>query len=104
MSTFSLEQISKTGILDAKLILRQYKQDLMARFMENKFINPKIKQKQTAKEMGYSDSTLKHGNAIKMDSPYGLMGPKRTQMAPNRLKRPQRNPLKGLSLLSMWTL
>ena len=35
-NTFSLEQISKTGNLDANLILRQYKLDLMSRFMEKK--------------------------------------------------------------------
>ena len=33
-NTFSLEQISKTGNLNADLILRQYKLDIMARFMQ----------------------------------------------------------------------
>ena len=33
-NTFSLDQISKTGNHDSNLINRQYKQDLMARFME----------------------------------------------------------------------
>ena len=45
-NTFSLEQISKTGNLDANLILRQYKLDIMARFMETKSNNPKLTQKQ----------------------------------------------------------
>ena len=35
-NTFSLEQISKTGNLNADLILRQYKLDIMARFMQRK--------------------------------------------------------------------
>ena len=39
--TFSLQQISQTGNLDSNLILRQYKFDLMARFMEIKSNNPK---------------------------------------------------------------
>ena len=43
-NTFSLEQLSKTFSLDSYLILRQYKLDLMARFMEIKSMNPKLEQ------------------------------------------------------------
>ena len=46
---FSLEQISRTGNLDANLIIHQHKLDLMARFMETKFINPKTKQRKYQK-------------------------------------------------------
>ena len=49
MNTFSLEQISKTANVDFNLILRQNKLDLMARFMEKKFVNPKLRQDQIAK-------------------------------------------------------
>ena len=35
-NSFSLEQIFKTGNLDANLTSRQYKLDLMARFMDIK--------------------------------------------------------------------
>ena len=42
--TFSLEQISRTGNLDANLILCRHKLGLMARFMEIKSINPNMKQ------------------------------------------------------------
>ena len=52
MNTFSLAQISKTGNRDSNLILRQYKLDLKARFMESKSVNPKFKQNQIAKELG----------------------------------------------------
>ena len=57
-NTFSVDQIPRTGTLDAKLILHQHKLDLMARFMEIKGINPKLKQKELAKELGYSSFTL----------------------------------------------
>ena len=57
-NTFCLEQISKTGNLDSNLILRHYKLDLMARFMEIKFLNPKLRQDQVAKDLGSSSSTL----------------------------------------------
>ena len=42
-NTFSIQQISQTGNLDYNLILRQYKLDLMARFMEIKTCEAKIK-------------------------------------------------------------
>ena len=43
----------------------------MARFMEMKSNNPKLTQKEIAKELGYSDSTLKrYRNDINMQSPY----------------------------------
>ena len=48
---FSLEQTSKTSNLDSNLILRQYKLDLKAWFMEIKSINPKLRQDQIAKEL-----------------------------------------------------
>ena len=56
--TFSLEQISRTGEVDANSILRQHKLGLMARFLEMKTVNPKMKQKEIAKDLGYSSSTL----------------------------------------------
>ena len=69
MSTFFLEEISKTVNLDANLLLRQYKLDLMSRFMKIKSINQILTQKQIAK--GYSDSTLiRYRDDIKMRSPY----------------------------------
>ena len=55
---FSLEQTSKTGSLAINSIFRQYKLDLMARFMENKSINTKLKHSEIAKEVGCSRNTL----------------------------------------------
>ena len=49
-NTFSLEQISKTGDFNADLIMRQYKLDMMAKIIEIKSINPKLKQSEIAKE------------------------------------------------------
>ena len=72
-NNFSLEQISKTDDLDSNLILRQYKLDLMARFMEIKSVNPKLKQNQIAKELGCSSSILRrYRNDINMLSPYRI--------------------------------
>ena len=57
-NTFSLAQISKTRSLDSNRILRQYKLALMARFVEVKSINTKLRQDQIAKDLGCSTSTL----------------------------------------------
>ena len=48
--TFSVEQISETGNLDLNFINRQYKLDLVARFMEIQAVNRRLKQNQIAKE------------------------------------------------------
>ena len=50
MSTFSLERVSETGYLDAKLKLRHCKLHLLSRLMEIKSISPKVTQKRIAKE------------------------------------------------------
>ena len=53
--------------------MRQYELDLMARFMETKSVNPKIKQNQIAEELTYPNSTLqRYRNDINMFSPYGI--------------------------------
>ena len=55
---FFRNQKSKTSNLGCNLNLRQYNLDLMARFLEIKSVNPKIKQKKLAEDLGYSKSTL----------------------------------------------
>ena len=81
--TSSLEQKSKTGTLDSKLILRQHKLDLLARFMEKKAVHTKLKQNQTAKELGCSSSTIqRYRNDINMLSLY--------RIPPNTNKRKQK--------------
>ena len=55
---FSLEQIARTGDLNADLIRRQHELDKMAKFIEIKPINPKLKQPEIDKELALSTSTL----------------------------------------------
>ena len=70
-NSFSLQQISKPGCLDSNLISRQYKINLMAKFMQNKFENPKLKHSEMADQLCYSSSTLKrYRKDISMVSPY----------------------------------
>ena len=55
---FSLQQISQTGNLDRTSLLGQYKFVLMARFMEIKSMNPRLRQDQITKALGGSSGTL----------------------------------------------
>ena len=55
---FSLQQIQKTSNLDANLISRQYKLNLMADFMIVKYENPRMRQSEIANQLGMSSSTL----------------------------------------------
>ena len=72
-NTFSLEQISKSGNLDSNLIFRQYKLDLLARLMDIKNVNSRLRQDQTAKELGCSSSTLqRYRRDLNMLSPYRI--------------------------------
>ena len=72
-NTFSLQQLSRTCNLDAKLISRQYNLNLMADFRRMKYENTKLKQSQIANQLGYSTSTLqRYRNDINMLSPYRI--------------------------------
>ena len=111
-NSFSLQQIQKTSNLEANLISRQYKLNLMADFMKLKYENPRMKQSQIANQLILSSSTLqRYRNDIRMLSPY-RSNPnntnKRTKKAKNTnfdnnthhepdVKRPQRtsNDLKS---------
>ena len=72
-NSFSLQQIQKTSNLDANLISRQYKLNLMADFMRLKYENLKMKQSQLANQIGLSTSTLqRYRNDINLLSPYRI--------------------------------
>ena len=69
-NSFSLQQIQKTSNLDANLISRQKKLNLMADFMRLKNENPKLKQSEIANQIRLSSSTIqRYRNDINMLSP-----------------------------------
>ena len=73
MNNFSLQQIQKTSNLEANLISRQYKLNLMADFMRVKYENPRMRQSEIANQLGMSSSTLqRYRNDINMLSPYRI--------------------------------
>ena len=96
-NNFSLQQLQKTINLDANLISRQYKLNLMADFMKLKYENPRMKQSEIANQLGMSSSTLqRYRNDINMLSPY-RNNPNNVKKRPKKakiddigdLKRPQ---------------
>ena len=72
-NSFSLQQIQKTSNLDAILLSRQNKLNLMADSMRIKYKNQKLKRSQIANRLGYSSSTLQRcRNDVNMFSPYRI--------------------------------
>ena len=85
-NSFSLQQIQKSSNLDANLISRHYKLNLMADFMRVKYENPKLKQSEIANNLGVSSSTLqRYRNDIKMLSPYRI-NPNKTNKRTKKVK------------------
>ena len=90
-NSFFLQQISRTGNLDSKLISRQYKLNLMADFLRVKYEHPKMKQSVIANQLGYSTSTLQgYRNDIKMFSPYRIH-PKNTNKRTKKVSNTNSN-------------
>ena len=72
-SSVSLEQIAKIGDLNADLMTRQYKMDKMAKYMEIKSINSKLKESEIAGELKKSSSTLQRcRRELNMLSPFRI--------------------------------
>ena len=86
-NTFSLQQIQKTSNLDANLISRQFKLNLMADFMRLKYENPKMRQSEIANQLSLSSSTLqRYRNDINMLSPYRI-NPNNTNKPSKKVKK-----------------
>ena len=76
-NTFSLQQISRTSNLDANLISREYKLNLMADSLRVNYEKPKLKQREI---LGLPSSTLQgYRNDINMLSPYRIYPNKQTK-------------------------
>ena len=74
INTFSLEQLAKAGDLKVDLITREHKLDKLAKFLEFKSINPKLKQSEKTKELAISTSTLQRYRREKnMHSPHRIL-------------------------------
>ena len=82
---FSYNNIIKSQSIEPNDLIRTYKLDRCCDFMEAKFNNPKLTQKQICKQLGFSDSTIKrYRDDIKMDSPYRRNNHKKKKNLSNR--------------------
>ena len=72
-NSFSLQQISRTGNVDVKLLSRQNKLILMSDFMRLNYENSKLKKSAIANQLVYSSSILqRYKNDIKVLSQYRI--------------------------------
>ena len=68
---FSYDNMIKSKSIEPNDLIRTYKLDRCCDFMELKYNNPRLTQKQICNQLGFSDSTIKrYRNDINMDSPY----------------------------------
>ena len=82
---FSYDNMLKSRSIEPSDIFRTFKLDRCCDFLEEKFKNPKLTQKQICKQLGFSDSTIKrYRDDIKMDSPYRRNNPEK--------KKPKQSP------------
>ena len=95
-TTSSLQQKSQSGNSDSNLTTRQYELNLWAQFAEHKSINGTLKQSETAKLLGCSNSTLqRYKEGIKMFLPnkirsYSNKRKQNTLNCETDLERPQK--------------
>ena len=82
---FSYDNIIKSQSIEPNDLIRTYKLDRCCDFMEEKYNNPRLTQKQICRQLGFSDSTIKrYRDDIKMDSPY--------RRNTNKKKKPKQSP------------
>ena len=75
---FSYDNMIKSRSIEPSDIMRTFKLDRCCDFMEEKYNNPKLTQKQICNQLGVTDRTIRRfRNDIKMDSPYRINNPKK---------------------------
>ena len=63
----------KSRSIEPSDIIRTFKQDRCCDFMEEKYNNPRLTQKEICNQLGFTDRTIRrYRDDIKMDSPYRI--------------------------------
>ena len=82
---FSYDNMLKSRSIEPSDIIRTFKLDRCCDFMEEKNNNPKLTQKESCNQLGFTDRTIKqYRDDIKMESPY--------RMNNNKKKKPKQPP------------
>ena len=70
---FSYDNMLKSRSIEPSDIIRTFKLDRCCDFMEEKYNNPKLTQKEICNQLGFTDRTIRrYRDDIKMDSPYRI--------------------------------
>ena len=82
---FSYDNMLKSRSIEPSDIIRTFKLDRCCDFMEEKYNNPKLTQKEICNRLQFSDRTIRrYRDVIKMDSPYRIIN--------NKKKTPKQKP------------
>ena len=82
---FSYDNMIKSRSIEPSDLIRTFKLDRCCDFMEEKYNNPKLTQKEICNQLGFSDRAIRrYRDDIKMDSPY--------RMNNNKKKTPKQKP------------
>ena len=76
---FSYDNMIKSRSIEPSDITRTFKLDRCCDFMEEKYNNPRLTQKEICNQLGFTDRTIRrYRDDIKMDSPYSKNNHKKT--------------------------
>ena len=82
---FSYDNMIKSRSIEPSDIIRTFKLDRCCDFMEEKYNNPRLTQKEICNQLGFTDRTIRrYRDDIKMDSPYRINN--------NKKKTPRQKP------------
>ena len=99
---FSYDNMIKSRSIEPSDIIRTFKLDRCCDFLEEKYNNPRLTQKEICNQLGFTERTIRrYRDDIKMDSPYRINNnekkkpkqPPDTKTFPN--KRSKNNVIKG---------
>ena len=83
---FSYDNMIKSRSIEPSDIIRTFKLDRCCDFMEEKYNNPRLTQKEICNQLGFSDRAIRrYRDDIKMDSPY--------RSSNNKKKKPNQKPV-----------
>ena len=83
--TFSYNNMIKSRSIEPSDIIRTFKLVRCCDFMEEKYNNPRLTQKEICNQLGFTDRTIgRYRDDIKMDSPYRINN--------NKKKKPKQSP------------
>ena len=83
---FSYDNLIKSRSIEPGDVIRTFKLDRCCDFMEIKYDNPKLTQKEICNQLGFSDRVIRrYRDDIKMDSPY--------RSSNNKEKKPKQTPI-----------